>query len=273
MFAVYHPTRPPDPSSTRGQGTSLHGHHPPGLRFSCAVHMLPQPVKFDFADALLDDTPWRASLHYPSSGQQPPLSRPHVIPEPTAKTRDQIEYCRVVDVPVPFSAGLHYALAHTQVRSATLVLFSLSLSVVRLVSSLRPGLSEISCMRGIFYDYDCYMDMMAARMSASTSPGFKGAPPRPLLPLQKPPSSHRCMHTYSYLFHPTRPPDMFAVYHPTRPPDPPLPGAMVQASAATTPRVSPLLVCGAYAPPPVKFDAADVPLDDTLWRASLYQAS
>ncbi|RPD59372.1 hypothetical protein L227DRAFT_159190 [Lentinus tigrinus ALCF2SS1-6] len=66
MFAVYHPTRPPDPSSTRGQGTSLHGHHPPGLRFSCAVHMLPQPVKFDFADALLDDTPWRASLHYPA---------------------------------------------------------------------------------------------------------------------------------------------------------------------------------------------------------------
>ncbi|RPD59371.1 hypothetical protein L227DRAFT_159191 [Lentinus tigrinus ALCF2SS1-6] len=113
---------------------------------------------------------------------------------------------------------------------------------------------------------------MAARMSASTSPGFKGAPPRPLLPLQKPPSSHRCMHTYSYLFHPTRPPDMFAVYHPTRPPDPPLPGAMVQASAATTPRVSPLLVCGAYAPPPVKFDAADVPLDDTPWRAPLYPA-
>ncbi|RPD70758.1 hypothetical protein L226DRAFT_219494 [Lentinus tigrinus ALCF2SS1-7] len=28
------------------------------------------------------------------------------------------------------------------------------------------------------------------------------------------------MHTYTYLFHPTRPPDMFAVYHPTRPPDP-----------------------------------------------------
>ncbi|RPD62429.1 hypothetical protein L226DRAFT_482536 [Lentinus tigrinus ALCF2SS1-7] len=40
MYAIYHPTRPPDSSPTRGHGTSLHGHHPPGLRFSCAVPTL-----------------------------------------------------------------------------------------------------------------------------------------------------------------------------------------------------------------------------------------
>ncbi|RPD59369.1 hypothetical protein L227DRAFT_159221 [Lentinus tigrinus ALCF2SS1-6] len=108
-------------------------------------------------------------------------------------------------------------------------------------------------------------------MPASASPGYKGASPRLLPPLQKPSPSLHCMHAYCYLFHPTRPPDMFAVYHPTRPPDHPQPGAMVQAFMATTPRVSPLLVCGACdAPQPVKLDTADAPFDDTLWRASLY---
>ncbi|RPD77027.1 hypothetical protein L226DRAFT_357780 [Lentinus tigrinus ALCF2SS1-7] len=43
------------------------------------------------------------------------------------------------------------------------------------------------------------------------------------------------MHITAYLFHPSRPPDMFAVYHPTRPPDPLPPGVTVQASMADHP--------------------------------------
>ena len=59
MFRTHHFTRPPDPSPARGHGTSLDRHHPPGLRFSCAM---PEAKLSDFADALLDDISWRVSL-------------------------------------------------------------------------------------------------------------------------------------------------------------------------------------------------------------------
>ncbi|RPD59385.1 hypothetical protein L227DRAFT_159468 [Lentinus tigrinus ALCF2SS1-6] len=129
----------------------------------CGACDAPPPVKLSTPRTFLSTIFFggHRSTSQPSSGQQPPSSRPHVSLEPTAETRDQIEYCRVVDVPTPFSAGVHHAFAHTQVRSAILVLFSLSLSVVRLFSSLHLGLSEISPVRGIFYDCDCYMDMVS----------------------------------------------------------------------------------------------------------------
>ncbi|RPD81260.1 hypothetical protein L226DRAFT_133002 [Lentinus tigrinus ALCF2SS1-7] len=57
------------------------------------------------------------------------------------------------------------------------------------------------------------------------------------------------MHTPAYLFHPTRPPDMFAVYHPTRPPDTsPTRGHGTSLHGRPPPGSLPLLVCGAYAP-------------------------
>ena len=70
--------------------------------------------------------------------------------------------------------------------------------------------------------------------------GYKGAAFRPVPPSPGLPPSLCCMHICWYLFHPTRPPSMFAVFHFTRPPDrgPTRGHGTSPLERATTPRVS-----------------------------------
>ena len=74
MFALYHPTRPPDLDPIRGHGTSLLEEAPtPRISpLSCAVPAHIESFKLDFADVLRDDDLWRAAFEVRSVLQSLP---------------------------------------------------------------------------------------------------------------------------------------------------------------------------------------------------------